>query len=164
LMAQAFPESTFAGFDFHAESVDAARKAAAEGGVSDRVTFEVALADSFPGQDYDFITSFDAIHDMGDPVGAARRIRGALKPNGTWLLTELNAEDEVIENINPLGRLLYSASTFICVPNALSQGGKRVLGGAAGTAALREVALEAGFSSCEPAIDAPFNLVLEVRQ
>lgn len=163
LLAQAYPASSVHGFDYHAESIEAERKAAAAAGVSDRVTFEVAMADGFPGNDYDLICTFDALHDMGDPVGVARRIRSALGTDGTWMLTELNAGDRLEGNLNAFGRFLYSASTFVCVPNALSQGGERALGGAAGEAALRAVATEAGFTRFRRAAEAPFNLVLEVR-
>jgi 2-polyprenyl-3-methyl-5-hydroxy-6-metoxy-1,4-benzoquinol methylase len=145
-LAQAFPKSTFHGFDYHAESIEAARKAAAEAGVSDRVTFEVARADELPGDGYDLICTFDAFHDMSDPVGVARCIGEALADDGTWLIVELNAGDRLEDNVNPFGRFLFSASTFICVPNGISQGGTRVLGACAGEAALGEVAEEAGFS------------------
>lgn len=163
MLATAYPASTFHGYDYHAESIDSARKAAAEAGVSDHATFEVAFADSFPGEDYDLICTFDALHDMGDPVAVARRVREALAVDGTWLLTELQAGDRVEDNLNVLGRLFYSASTFICVPNALSQGGTLALGAQAGEAALRQVAVEAGFTRVRRAAESPFNLVLEVR-
>jgi 2-polyprenyl-3-methyl-5-hydroxy-6-metoxy-1,4-benzoquinol methylase len=163
MLAQAYPASTFHGFDYHKESIEAARKAAAEAGVSDRATFEIAFADAFPGDTYDLICTFDALHDMGDPVGVARHIRGSLADDGVWMVTELNAGDRVEDNVNVLGRFFYSASSFICVPNALAQGGRRALGAQAGEAALREVALEAGFSRVRKGTDSPFNLVLEVR-
>ncbi|MBA3628571.1 MAG: methyltransferase domain-containing protein [Actinobacteria bacterium] len=163
MLALAYPASTFHGFDYHAESIEAARKAAAEARVSDRVTFEVAVADSFPGEGYDLICTFDAFHDMGNPVAVARHIRSALAPDGTWMITELNAGDRVEENINPFGRFLYSASTFVCVPNALSQGSGPALGAAAGEAALHEVTTEAGFSRFRRAAEAPFNLIIEAR-
>lgn len=163
LLAQAYPLSTFHGFDYHAESIEAARKAAADAGVSDRVTFEVAYADAFPGTDYDLVCTFDAFHDMGDPVRIARSIRDSLSAEGAWMLTELNARDRVEENINPLGRFLYSASSLVCVPNALSQSEARALGAAAGEAELRKVVTEAGFTHCRLAAEAPFNLILEVR-
>lgn len=163
-MARAYPASTFAGFDYHEGSIAAARKAAAEARVSDRVTFEVCLADRFPGQGYDLICTFDAIHDMGDPVGVARRIRGALGEGGVWLIVDLNTADDVSGNLDPLGRLLYSASTFLCVPNALSQGGDMTaLGAVAGEARLREVALAAGFTRVRRVAETPFNMVLEAR-
>lgn len=163
MLALAYPASTFHGFDYHAESIEAARKAAAEARVGDRVTFEVAPADSFPGDGYDLICTFDAFHDMGDPVGVARHIREALALDGTWMITELNAGDRVEDNVDPFGRLLYSASTFVCVPNALSQGSSRALGAAAGEAALHEVATEAGFSRFRRAAEGPFNLIIDAR-
>ncbi|MDQ3662900.1 MAG: class I SAM-dependent methyltransferase [Actinomycetota bacterium] len=163
LLAQAYPASVIAGFDYHAHSIDTARKAAVEAGVSERVTFEVGTGAGFPGDGYDLICTFDAIHDMGDPVDVARHIRRALGPDGTWLIVELNAGDTVEDNRNPLGRLLYSASTFICVPNALSQGTGRPLGAAAGEARLRAMANDAGFTRFRRAAESPFNLVLEAR-
>jgi 2-polyprenyl-3-methyl-5-hydroxy-6-metoxy-1,4-benzoquinol methylase len=153
----------FAGFDYHSHSIDAARKAAAEAGVSDRLTFEVATGADFPGEGYDLICTFDAIHDMGDPVEIARHVRTSLAPDGTWLIVELNAGDTVEDNRNSLGRLLYSASTFICVPNALSQGTGRPLGAAAGAKRLRAMATEAGFTRFRRAAETPFSMVLEAR-
>jgi SAM-dependent methyltransferase len=163
LLAQAFPQSTFAGFDFHAPSIAAARKAAAVAGVTDRVTFEVAPADGFGGTDYDLVCVFNALHDMGDPVGAARHIRDALATDGIFMLVESNAGDRLEDNINPIGRGSYSASTFICVPNALSQGGIRTLGNAAGEGALRQVTAEAGFTGFRRATETPFYAVFDVR-
>ncbi|MDQ3217027.1 MAG: class I SAM-dependent methyltransferase [Actinomycetota bacterium] len=163
LLAEAYPSSVFAGFDYHSHSIDAARKAAAEAGVSDRVTFEVATGADFPGEGYDLVSTFDAIHDMGDPVDVGRRIRRSLAPGGTWMIVELNAGDSVEQNRSPLGRLLYSASTFICVPNALSQGTGRPLGAAAGEARLQAMAAEAGFTRFRRAAESPFSLVLEAR-
>jgi SAM-dependent methyltransferase len=163
MLAEAYPGSVFAGFDYHSHSIDTARKAAAETGVSDRLTFEVATGAGFPGDGYDLICTFDAIHDMGDPVDVARHIRRSLSPDGTWLIIEWNAGDGLEQNHNPLGRLLYSASTFICVPNALSQGTGRPLGAAAGEERLRAMATEAGFSRFRRAAESPFNLVLEAR-
>lgn len=162
MLGEAFPASTFHGFDYHEGSILEARKAAAEAGVSDRVTFEVAAADSFPGS-YDLVCTFDAFHDMGNPVLIAQRIRESLAPGGTWMITELNAADEVEENRHPFGRLLYSASSFVCVPNALSQSDADVLGAAAGKARLEEVVGEAGFTRCRLAAQTPFNLVLEAQ-
>src|SRR5918992_3044735 len=163
LLAEAYPNSVFVGFDYHSASIDAARKAAAEAGVSDRVTFEVATGSGFPGEGYDLICTFDAIHDMGNPVEVARHIRQSLAPDGTWAIVELNAGDTVEDNRTPFGRLLYSASLFICVPNALSQGAKRPLGAAAGEARLRAVATEAGFTRFRRVAESPYNLVLEAR-
>jgi SAM-dependent methyltransferase len=161
LMARAYPASTFHGFDYHAESVEAARKAASEAGVSDRVTFEIAGAEDFPGADYDLVCIFNAFHEFGDPVGAARRIRAALTPGGRWLLVEPYAADRVEDNYTDLGRNFYSISTLVCVPNALSQGATRALGAQAGEAALARVATEAGFTRVRRAAENPMNLVLE---
>ena len=163
LMAQAYPRTTVVGIDYHAESVDLARKNAADAGVSDRVTFEVATAQDFGGTGYDLVTMFDALHDMGDPVGAARRIHDALAPDGTWLLVEPFASDRVEENLNPVGRLYYAGSTFLCVPNGLSQPGGHALGAQAGEAAIRAVVAEAGFTRFRRAAQSPFNLVYEIR-
>jgi ubiquinone/menaquinone biosynthesis C-methylase UbiE len=162
-MAQAYPRSTVVGSDYHGESIDLARKNAAEAGVGDRVTFEVATAQTFGGSGYDLVTMFDALHDMGDPVGAARRIRKALAPDGTWLLVEPFASDRVEDNLNPVGRLYYAGSTFLCVPNGLSQPGGHALGAQAGEAAVREVAAEAGFTRFRRAAQTPFNLVYEIK-
>ena len=163
LMAQAYPRTTIIGSDYHPESIELARKKAAEAGVGDRVSFEVATAQTFGGTGYDLVTTFDALHDMGDPVGAARRVREALAEDGTWLLVEPNASDVVEENFNPVGRLYYAGSTFLCVPNGLSQPGGYALGAQAGEAAIREVATAAGFTRFRRAAESPFNLVYEIR-
>jgi 2-polyprenyl-3-methyl-5-hydroxy-6-metoxy-1,4-benzoquinol methylase len=163
LMAQAYPRTTIIGWDYHPESIELARKKAAEAGVGDRVSFEVATAQTFGGTGYDLVTTFDALHDMGDPVSAARRVREALAEDGTWLLVEPNASDVVEENFNPVGRLYYAGSTFLCVPNGLSQPGGYALGAQAGEAAIREVATAAGFTRFRRAAESPFNLVYEVR-
>jgi ubiquinone/menaquinone biosynthesis C-methylase UbiE len=163
LMAQAYPKSTIVGSDYHAESIELARKKAAEAGVSDRVSFEVATAETFTGTGYDLVAIFDALHDMGDPVGAAKRVREALAPDGTWLIVEPYASDKVEENFNPVGRLYYNGSTFLCVPNALSQSGGYALGAQAGEAAIRQVVTDAGFTRFRRAVETPFNLVYEVR-
>jgi 2-polyprenyl-3-methyl-5-hydroxy-6-metoxy-1,4-benzoquinol methylase len=163
LMAQAYPRTSVVGSDYHAESIELARKNAAEAGVSDRVTFEVATAQTFGGSDYDLVTMFDALHDMGDPVGAARRIHEALAPDGTWLLVEPFASDRVEHNLNPVGRLYYAGSAFLCVPNGLSQSGGHALGAQAGEAAVRGVVTEAGFSHFRRAAQTPFNLVYEIK-
>jgi 2-polyprenyl-3-methyl-5-hydroxy-6-metoxy-1,4-benzoquinol methylase len=163
LMAQAYPNTTVAGSDYHAESIELARKKAAEAGVSDRVSFEVATAQTFTGSGYDLVTTFDALHDMGDPVGAARRVRDALADDGAWLLVEPNASDTVEENFNPVGRLYYAGSTFLCVPNALSQPGGHALGAQAGEAATRQIATAAGFTRFRRVAESPFNLVYEIR-
>ena len=163
LLAQAYPSSTFNGSDYHAGSIEAARKHAAEAGVADRVGFEVASAQTFGGTGYDLVASFDCLHDMGDPVGAARHVRQALAPDGTWLVVEPAAGDEVSDNLNPVGRVYYSFSTLLCVPNAMSQGGGYALGAQAGEAAIRRVTAEAGFTRFRRAAETPFNLVYEVR-
>ena len=163
IMAKAFPNSTFYGFDYHPESIEAARKAAADAGVADRCTFEVASAKDYPGNDYDLVCHFDCLHDMGDPVGAAAHTRDSLKPDGTWMLVEPYANDEVGDNLNPVGRVFYSASTIICTPASLSQEVGAALGAQAGEARLREVAGAAGFGSFRRATETPFNLVLEGR-
>jgi 2-polyprenyl-3-methyl-5-hydroxy-6-metoxy-1,4-benzoquinol methylase len=162
MLAEAFPSSTFHGFDNHEESIDTARKSAAQAGVSDRVTFEVAQASAFPGT-YDLVCTFDAFHDMGDPVGVASHVRKALAPGGTWMIVELNASGDLLDNINPLGRFLYSASSFVCVPNALSQSDTEALGAAAGKEGLEAVVRQAGFTRSAAVAESLFNLVLEVR-
>jgi len=162
-LARAFPNSQVTGFDFHEASVDVARKRAADAGLSDRVNFEVASAHSFPGSGFDLVCVFDALHDMGDPVGSARHIRNALADDGTWLLVEPRAGDNIEDNLNLLGRIFYSASTFICTPASRAQDGAACLGAQAGPARLRDVVTEAGFTSFREAVDSPTNLVLEVR-
>jgi SAM-dependent methyltransferase len=163
LLAQAYPRTSVVGSDSHAESIELAREKAADAGVGDRVSFEVASAQTFSGRDHDLVTMFDCLHDMGDPVGAARRVREALAPDGTWLLVEPFAGDAVEDNLNPVGRLYYNGSTFLCVPNALSQPGGSALGAQAGEAAIRRVAAEAGFTRFRRAAQTPFNLVYEIR-
>ena len=163
LMAEAYPRSTVVGFDYHVESIELASKKAAEAGVSDRVGFEVATAQTFTGSGFDLVTMFDALHDMGDPVGAARQIREALAPGGTWLLVEPAASDKVEENFNPVGRLYYAGSMFLCVPNGLSQAGGHSLGAQAGEAAIKAVITEAGFTRFRRAAQTPFNFVYEIR-
>ena len=163
LMAQAYPRSTFVGSDYHEGSIEAARRAAERAGVADRVTFEVAGAASFSGSGYDLAATFDCLHDMGDPLAAARHVRQALKPDGTWLIVEPAAADDVAGNLNPVGRVYYSASTLLCVPNALSQSGGYALGAQAGEAAIRQVTTDAGFTRFRRAAETPFNIVYEVR-
>jgi 2-polyprenyl-3-methyl-5-hydroxy-6-metoxy-1,4-benzoquinol methylase len=163
IMAAAYPESRFWGFDYHEPSIRHATEAADAAGLSDRVTFEVASAKEYPGTDYDMICHFDCLHDMGDPVGAARHTRQSLKNDGHWLLVEPFANDDLAENLNPIGRVFYAASTLICTPASLSQEVGAGLGAQAGEGRLREVAKEAGFSSFRRATETPFNLVLEGR-
>jgi len=163
LLAEEYPNSRFTGSDYHDQSIEIARKRAGDAGVADRVSFEVASAASFSGSGYDLAATFDCLHDMGDPLAAARHIRQALKPNGTWLVVEPFAGDEVAGNLNPVGRMYYSFSTLLCVPNALSQPGGYSLGAQAGEAAIRQVTTEAGFTRFRRATETPFNLVYEVR-
>jgi SAM-dependent methyltransferase len=163
LMAQAYPDSTFVGYDVHPESIEAAEKAAAEAGVSDRVRFEVADAASFSGSGYDLVCFFDALHDMGNPVGAAAHARTTLAEDGTVLLVEPNAGDRVEDNLNPVGRAYYAGSTFLCTPGALSQSGGHSLGAQAGPERLGEVLNQAGFTHWRTTVTTPFNLVLEAR-
>ena len=163
LMAKAYPRSTFVGYDYHAPSIEAARAEAAREGVSDRVHFEVAAAKEYPGKDFDLVAFFDCLHDMGDPIGASRHVRGSLKPDGTWLIVEPFAHDRVEQNLNPVGRVYYSASTHICTPASLSQEVGLGLGAQAGESKLREVILAGGFGKVRRATETPFNLVLEAR-
>jgi SAM-dependent methyltransferase len=163
-MAQAFPASHFFGFDFHAPSIAAATERAAEAGVADRVTFAQATAKNYGGHDYDLICFFDCLHDMGDPVGAARHACQALKPDGAVLLVEPFAGDQLDDNCTPVGRMFYAASTFVCTPNSLSQEVGLGLGAQAGEARLRKVFEEAGFTRFRRATATPFNLICEARK
>jgi SAM-dependent methyltransferase len=164
LMAKAFPNSSFIGFDYHEPSIQRARAAARSADVAANTRFEVAKAKSFPGRDFDLIACFDCLHDMGDPKGAAAHIRQALNPDGTFMLVEPFAHDELEDNLNPVGRMYYSASTLICTPNSLSQEIGLGLGAQAGEARLREVLASAGFSRLRRATETPFNLILEARR
>lgn len=164
LMAQAYPESSFTGSDYHEESVSQARKRAAEAGLDGRVRFEVASAQTFGGGPYDLVTSFDCVHDMGDPVGAARHIRDLLAPDGAWMVVEPFAGDTVADNLNPVGRVYYSFSTFLCVPNALSQDGGYSLGAQAGQEPIGRIAADAGFRAFRRVAETPFNIVYEARR
>ena len=163
LMARAYPASFFTGSDYHEESVIAARKQAAEAGLADRVRFDVAPAQTFGGGPYDLVTSFDCLHDMGDPLGAARNIREMLAPDGTWMIVEPAAGGSVTDNLNPVGRVYYSFSTFLCVPNALSQDGGYSLGAQAGEEPVRRLAADAGFTAFRRVGETPFNIVYEAR-
>lgn len=163
LMARAYPASTFVGFDTHADSIAEATERALEAGVSDRCRFEVAPADDFPGTDYDFVTVFDALHDMGDPVGASRHVRRVLSPQGSWMIVEPYAGDRVEENLNPVGRAYYAGSTLICTPCALAQRGRMALGAQAGEARIRTVVTGAGFTRFRRATQTPFTVVYEAR-
>jgi 2-polyprenyl-3-methyl-5-hydroxy-6-metoxy-1,4-benzoquinol methylase len=162
LMAKAFPNSTFIGFDYHKPSIQIAAKRAREAGVSKNAKFQVAKSTNFPGKNYDLVACFDCLHDMSDPEGAAKQIRKRLKPDGTWMIVEPNAKDDPEENYNPIGRVFYSASTMICVGVSLAHGGP-ALGAQAGEARLKEVVLRGGFSRFRRATETPFNIVLEAR-
>ncbi len=163
LMAQAFPKSRFVGFDYHEPSIKTARERALAAGVSDRVTFEAVSAHDIPASGYDFITSFDCVHDIGDPAGAAKQILKALKPDGTWMVVEPFAGDKVEQNFNPVGRLYYCASVLLCVSGALAQDDGHALGGQAGEARLKEVMLAGGFTRFRRAAESPVNIVYEIR-
>ncbi len=162
IMAKAFPNSTFTGFDYHDKSVEAAREKARVAGMSNRVSFERFSAKDFPGR-YDLVACFDCLHDMGDPVGAASHIREGLEPDGTWMIVEPFAHDDAELNHNPVGRLFYSASTLICTPAYLSQEVGAALGAQAGESKLREVVTKGGFTRFRRATETPFNLVLEAK-
>jgi SAM-dependent methyltransferase len=163
ILARAFEQSSFVGYDIHEPSIEAARKAAAEAGVDRRARFEVASAQDFPGTGYDLVTLFDCLHDMGDPVGAARRIREALAEDGTLLLVEPAAGAALEDNLNPVSRLYYGLSTVICTPSSLAQEVGLGLGAQAGPQRLEEVLHEAGFSHVRVATQTPFNLIIEAR-
>jgi SAM-dependent methyltransferase len=163
LMAQAFPNARFVGFDYHDASIARAQDAANEAGVADRVRFDVAAAQDYPGTGYDFVTFFDCLHDMGDPVGAASHVHETLAPDGTWMIVEPFAGDTLTENLNPVGRLYYAASTMVCTPASLRQEVGLGLGAQAGEARLRDVVTEGGFTRFRRATETPFNLILEAR-
>ncbi|HSM79038.1 MAG TPA: class I SAM-dependent methyltransferase [Bryobacteraceae bacterium] len=163
LMAKAFPNSQFFGFDYHGKSIEAAREAAARSGVSDRVTFQVAKAKEFPGGNYDLVAVFDCLHDMGDPIGAAEHVRKSLAEDGTWLIVEPFAHDQLQDNLNPVGRVYYSFSTLLCTPCSRSQEVGLCLGAQAGEKRIRQVVTSAGFSRFRRATETPFHLVYEAR-
>ncbi|MDQ3067008.1 MAG: class I SAM-dependent methyltransferase, partial [Actinomycetota bacterium] len=163
LMAEAFPRSTFVGSDYHAGSTDTARTRAEAAGVGDRVSFEAVAAADHPGVDYDLVTMFDCLHDMGDPVGAARTVHELLAPDGTWMIVEPAAGDRIEDNLNPVGRAYYGFSTLLCTPASLSQDVGLALGAQAGEARIREVVESAGFTRFRRVAETPFNLVFEVR-
>jgi SAM-dependent methyltransferase len=163
LMASAFPNSTFTGFDYHAESIATARRRAEEAGVADRVSFVVAPAATYPGEGFDLVTMFDCLHDMGDPVRASRHVLETLSDDGTWLLVEPAAGDRLEENLNPVGRAYYGFSTLLCTPASLAQEVGLALGAQAGEARLRDVTTAGGFTRFRRAAETPFNLVFEVR-
>src|SRR5215831_380266 len=163
LMAKAFPQSEFVGFDYHDKSIETAKQRAKDAGVGDRIRFEVAKAKDYPGKDYDFVTFFDCLHDMGDPQGAATHVRSTLKKDGTWMIVEPFAGDKLEDNLNPVGRAFYGASTLLCTPASLSQEVGLALGAQAGEKRLREVVMSGGFTRFRRATQTPFNLVFEAR-
>lgn len=163
LMANAFPESEFIGFDYHPGSIELAREAAERAGVAGKVRFEVAKAMDYPGEDYDLVTFFDCLHDMGDPVGAAAHVRSTLRSDGTWMIVEPFAEDATEGNHNPIGRIFYSASTLLCVPASLSQEKGMALGAQAGESRIEDVVRKGGFNRFRRATQTPFNLIFEAR-
>ena len=163
LMAQAFPNSTFVGADYHEEGIATARARAEEAGVADRVRFEVAPAAGYSGKGYDLVTMFDCLHDMGDPIGAARHVRDTLAADGTWMIVEPAAGDRVEDNLNPVGRAYYGFSTLLCTPASLSQEVGLALGAQAGEARLRDIVTSGGFQRVRRAAETPFNMVLEAR-
>jgi 2-polyprenyl-3-methyl-5-hydroxy-6-metoxy-1,4-benzoquinol methylase len=163
LMAKAFPNSEFIGYDFHPSSIEAATAHAAEAGVSANTRFQVASAKDFPGTDFDLVAFFDCLHDMGDPAGAAAHVRQSLKPDGSWMIVEPMAGDRLEDNLNPVGRLYYGASTMVCVPTSLAQEVGAALGAQAGEAKLREVIGAGGFRNIRRATETPFNMILEAK-
>lgn len=163
VMAKAYPNSTFFGFDYHVPSIDRAKVAAKEAGVADRITFAQANAKDFPAKGYDLVAFFDCLHDMGDPVGAGRHVKETLAKDGTWMIVEPFAHDNLKDNLNPVGRIFYGASTFICTPASLSQEVALGLGAQAGERRLRQVATEAGFTRFRRATETPFNMIFDVR-
>jgi 2-polyprenyl-3-methyl-5-hydroxy-6-metoxy-1,4-benzoquinol methylase len=163
LMAKAYPKSRFFGFDYHAPSIETARKKAAAAGVSDQVNFDVAPSKAFPGKDYDLVAFFDCLHDMGDPAGASRHVRESLAPGGTWMIVEPFAHDAIAANLNPVGRIMYSASASVCVPCSLSQEVALGLGAQAGPAKIEKVVRDGGFTRFRKATETPFNMVFEAR-
>ena len=163
LMAQAWPASSFTGFDYHAPSIAHARETARQAGLDGRVRFEVANAKDYPGSDYDLVTVFDCLHDMGDPVGASRHVKGSLKPDGAWMIVEPFANDRLEDNLNPVGRVFFSASTFICTPASRAQEVGLCLGAQACEARMRDVVTQGVFTHFRRAAQTPFNLVYEAR-
>jgi 2-polyprenyl-3-methyl-5-hydroxy-6-metoxy-1,4-benzoquinol methylase len=163
LMAKAFPNSTFVGSDYHDGSIETARQRAEEAGVADRTTFEISPAAEHPGGDYDLVTMFDCLHDMGDPVGAARQVQKLLAADGTWMIVEPNAGDRVEDNLNPIGRTFYGFSTLLCTPASLSQEVGLALGAQAGEARIRDVVESGGLTRFRRATETPFNIVFEAR-
>ncbi len=163
IMAKAFPKSKFIGYDYHLESIEWARNDAVTEGVTANVDFEQAYAKNYSGKDFDLVTFFDCLHDMGDPAGAAKHVHGSLKRDGTWMIVEPYANEKVEENLNPVGRVFYNASAMICVPSSLAQEVGAGLGAQAGDSKLRQVVMSGGFTKFRRATQTPFNRVFEAR-
>jgi len=163
LMAKSYPKSEFTGFDYHDKSIETAKQRAKDAGVGDRIRFEIAKAKDYPGKDYDFVTFFDCLHDMGDPAGASAHVHSTLKEDGTWMIVEPYAGDKLEDNLNPIGRAFYGASALICTPASLAQEVGLALGAQAGEKRLREVVTSGGFSQFRRATQTPFNLIFEAR-
>lgn len=163
LLAKAFPKSRFFGFDYHDKSIEGARESAKREGVADRVTFEVAKAKEYPGKNYDFVAVFDCLHDMGDPVGAAKHVWQSLAKEGTWMIVEPFANDDLKNNLNPVGRVYYGFSTLLCTPSSRSQEVGLCLGAQAGEARIRDVVTSAGFTHFRRAAETPFHIVYEAK-
>jgi len=163
IMAQAYPRSSFIGYDYHEPSVRHATEAAASAGLADRMRFEVANAKTYPGRGFDLVAMFDCLHDMGDPVGAATHVRETLATDGRWMIVEPFANDRLEDNLNPVGRIFYSASSFICTPASRAQEVGLALGAQAGEARVRDVVTRGGFSRFRRATQTPFNLIYEAR-
>jgi 2-polyprenyl-3-methyl-5-hydroxy-6-metoxy-1,4-benzoquinol methylase len=163
MMAQAFPNSRFVGYDFHPSSIEHAQAHAREHGVTANTRFEVGTAKDYAEQELDLVAFFDCLHDMGDPAGAAAHVRQSLKPDGAWMIVEPIAGDRLEDNLNPIGRIYYAASTMVCVPTSLAQEGGAALGAQAGEAKLREVITAGGFRNVRRATETPFNMILEAR-
>jgi 2-polyprenyl-3-methyl-5-hydroxy-6-metoxy-1,4-benzoquinol methylase len=163
LMAKHYAKSEFAGFDYHEKSIETAKQRAKDAGVADRIVFEVAMAKTYPGRDYDFVTFFDCRHDMGDPAAASAHVHSSLKKDGTWMIVEPFAGDKIEDNLNPIGRAFYGASTLLCMPASLSQEVGLALGAQAGEKRLRDVVASGGFTRFRRATQTPCNLVFEAR-
>lgn len=163
ILAETYPASTVTGYDNHAGSIELAAKLAAEAGLANRVSFAVAAATDFPGHDLGLVSTFDCLHDMGDPLAAARHIRGALAADGVWLIVEPYAGDSVRDNLHPVGRLYYSCSTFLCVPHAIAEGATDALGNQAGQQPIARIVEQAGFSHFGRVAETPFNIVYAAR-
>lgn len=163
LMARSYPKSKFFGFDYHDKSIETAKQRAKDAGVSDRIQFQTAKAKDYPGENYDFVTFFDCLHDMGDPVGAAAHVRSTLRKDGTWMIVEPSAGDKIEDNLHPIGRAFYGASTLLCTPASLSQEVGLALGAQAGEKRLGEVIAAGGFNRFRKATETPFNLIFEAK-